>query len=141
MCSFLFVQGPALLQLLQPSSAGSHFNKTHFSSRLFPQPPQDWDCPSIPPNTKAFVIPPKPVGCASCSARCGRCGSMSDTDISPGHCTCQAVQPPVHILLYQNTGTAVPASLLTEIPAPSARGEGAGTHEPHQSGEQQVRKK
>ena len=141
MCSFLLAQGPTLLQLLQPSSAGSHFSKIHFSSHLFPQPPQDWDCPSIPPNTKALVIPPKPVGRASCSAPCGRCGSTSGTDISAGHCACQAAQPSVHILLCQNIGTAVPAPLLTGIPAPSARGEGARPHEPHQSSEQKKKKK
>lgn len=126
MCSFLLVQGPTLLQLLQPSSAGSHYNKIHFSSHILSQPPQDWDCPSIPPNTKAFVIPTKPVGCASCSAPCGRRESMSDTDISPGHCTCQAVQASVHILLYQNIGTAVPAPLLTpkfQFHLPEARGQ------------------
>lgn len=45
--AFLFVQGPTLLQLLQPSTAGSHFEKIHFSSHLFSQPPQDWDVPAV----------------------------------------------------------------------------------------------
>lgn len=52
---------------------------------------------------------------------------MPHTDISPGHCTCQAVQPSVHILPYQNIGTVVPAPLLTlkfQFHLPEARGQG-----------------
>lgn len=104
MCSFLLVQGPTLLQLLQPSSASSDYNKIHFSSHIFSQPPQDWDCPSIPPKTKAFVIPQSLWDVPAVQLHVEDMNPCQIQTFLLVTALVKAVQAPVRILLYQNIG-------------------------------------